>query len=171
MKSLCKCTNEWAFIYSGDNCEEKKASWQLVAAIAGGLGLAVLILFIIVVGCLCYQRKQNKYFSQTDDSYPLEEKLPNSNYTQDRSSNAYDNTGISLENDRLNTGVSNDWPANHMIAQPNQMHWRDTNKFLLQNKPNYDHIDPHKDYSILRPHVSARPLFPRENENDVPFRH
>lgn len=173
-KSFCACVDEWAYIYSGDLCEEKKVSWQLVAAIAGGIGLAVFILFLAMISYFFYyQQKRSKYGTPAEDSYPLQMKNPRHKYfngDSERMYHAYDNMGM-YENYNTNMEIPNQWSDNHMMAHPNQMHWREftpeANNAPLEYKTNFDHIDPSKDYSIARPKISARPFSLEEKPKTI----
>lgn len=57
------------------------------------------------------------------------------------------------ENYNTNMEIPNQWSDNHMMAHPNQMHWREftpeANNAPLEYKTNFDHIDPSKDVRVI----------------------
>ncbi|CAI9716773.1 Hypothetical predicted protein [Octopus vulgaris] len=142
--SICKCSENWKYYYSGSKCENENMSWKFISSIAGGIGAAVVLIFLIIIVALCCKRKKGS--EHGSDSFPLSRKA-NGFEPEIMNAYAYDNKAMSH--------TEYDEQANYESQQQQQQ----SPVYYAQSefRPNLSHIDTAKDYSIVRPKIGSCP--------------
>ncbi|XP_048237517.1 uncharacterized protein LOC124134748 [Haliotis rufescens] len=155
---VCKCESDDFYNYSGDKCSEAELRWEMVLAISGGVGGAIVVLLVTFLGIMYCRHRRSKEISSGNSGYTESERQTRVYQRWDtmRSSRGFGRNMFmpSFFASTASPGATPSYKLHRSEGRTGSV-WgaNEIDEQFPDFVPRLDHIDTEVDYTINRPQL------------------